>query len=79
MHFKCEFHEETQEFIEEAAREWLQTHRAPFIDKKRTDKVHGTVLDHLMLPNDVHLDLDATYDSDTFSQSENESDMDIMG
>ena len=83
-HFKYEFHEESQQFMKRTGRKWLNTHRAPFVDKKRSKKKDSTVLDNKKSKKKVDLSElnDGGYLSFEFSESgsgnENESDMDIM-
>ena len=82
MTFRNEFSEENREFVEKLCEEWLDGRgRVPFIDKERSNKIYGTVLDHLLLDKTSFETMTGEYGFDeepAFSDSDHPSDDDAL-
>lgn len=56
--FRREFSEETRQFIESICEKYLdEKGRVPFIDKKRSKKVYGTVMDKYLIEEEMTLEV----------------------
>ena len=69
-----EFNAETRKFIESLCMEYMdKTGRVPFIDKKRSKKVHGTVMDRYLIEEEMTLD-NGEYDATSMFSDHDDSD-----